>query len=81
MSGESAAAKRQGEMSATLAADTSIPCARSSWPASLAGRLSNSTPDITGLNARVLKPAARQWRSNAHDSHVLPMSVPVPVIK
>jgi hypothetical protein len=43
--------------------------------------VAGSKPDNTGLKARTLRPAARQCRSKAQVTQVLPMSVPVPVIK
>ena len=81
MSGDSGAAKRQGEMRSISAGVTGRPSAASSTPGSLAAALRGSKPVTTGLSASTVRPAARKCRIRPAATKVLPMSVPVAVMK
>ena len=79
MSGDSGAAKRQGEMSAIVAGVDRPTERREQQRRCRCLRCAGSKPLTTGLSASTARPCARRWRIRPQATKVLPMSVPVAV--
>ncbi len=81
MWGESGALNRQGEMRSTSSNATGRPSAASSMAGSLPCHALGSKPLTIGLMAATAPPAPRICRIKPAVTKVLPMSVPVAVMK